>query len=151
MPPSDSNIGGASNNSGTKSTAMTPSDASRIQSSQVSLAGEMLDEGCMLTQGQGSRWEGHVFRRFRGACSRRCCQKCERGGYWWRVEWHRETITSEIGPYGFVVSSCSNTNPRPTISGLHQEAIAPSQQMMLQCTGASHAVPLTEDCAKFIL
>jgi hypothetical protein len=43
MPSSNFKSGGASDDSKTKSTAMTSSDASSIQSSQVNLASEMLD------------------------------------------------------------------------------------------------------------
>lgn len=48
MPSSKSNTRGVPNNNGAKSSTMTKSDASRVQSSQVSLAHDMLDIAMLL-------------------------------------------------------------------------------------------------------
>ncbi|RYN63052.1 hypothetical protein AA0117_g12852 [Alternaria alternata] len=53
MPSSDSNTGGASNNNGTKSTPMTSSDASRIQSSQA-LGGKDMSSGSFAARAQSA-------------------------------------------------------------------------------------------------
>ncbi|KAF1828954.1 hypothetical protein BDW02DRAFT_602969 [Decorospora gaudefroyi] len=53
MPSSNSKSGGASNDSGTKSTAMTSSDASRIQSSQA-LGGKDMSSGGFAARAQSA-------------------------------------------------------------------------------------------------
>ncbi|KAB2098650.1 hypothetical protein AG0111_0g13128 [Alternaria gaisen] len=53
MSPSDLNTGDAFDNSGTKSTPMTSSDASRIQSSQA-LGGKDMSSGGFATRAQSA-------------------------------------------------------------------------------------------------
>jgi hypothetical protein len=75
--PSNNNAGNAANNGGAKSTPMTGSDASRIQSTQVSLPGGNLDGDSLLTFAPANRWQGYVVRGLRRARPGRCREERE--------------------------------------------------------------------------
>lgn len=92
MPSSNSKNGGASNNGGAKASSMTTSDASRVQSSQVSLAHTIPHRALILIRSQGAWRKGYVFRWLRSASSECWRQKCNPKRGWRQVRSHRDRI-----------------------------------------------------------